>query len=58
MRAGDEQGHFAKEVSRLNESERLLLTAPAGFRDLDRSFADEIKQIPRIALAKNDFAFA
>ena len=47
-----EQRHFAEEISRLDKPECLLLTAPAGFRDLHGPFADEIKQIPWIALAK------
>ncbi len=36
--------------------DRMLKAGMAGFRDSDRSLADEIEQIPRIALAKNDFA--
>ena len=51
-----EQRHFSKEISRLNKPERFLLTAPAGFGDFDGPFPDEIKQIARVAFAKNDLA--
>ena len=36
---------------------RFLLASAAGFGDLDRPFTDEIKEIPRITLPKNDLAF-
>jgi hypothetical protein len=51
-----EQRHFAKEISRPNKPECFLLTAPAGLRNLHGPFSDEIKQVPGIALAENDFA--
>ena len=51
-----EQRHLAEEISRLDKPECLLLTAPAGLRDLYGPFADEIQEIARIALTKNDLA--
>jgi hypothetical protein len=51
-----EQRHFAEEVAVLDEPERLLLAAAAGFRDFNRAFADEIKRVAGIAFAEDHLA--
>src|SRR6187455_1431771 len=47
-----QESHLSEEIARFDETECLLTTAPAGLGDLDRSFANQVERISRIAFVE------